>query len=86
MKGKKNTLADALSRMPFPQQEANVEEPPPLYDLDPNIYLATIHGVNEIENKSTSKVMQKSADRHRRRHMQTIHFCSNRGTSKRANR
>jgi hypothetical protein len=39
--GKSNSVADALSRREYPEQDLNSNEPPS-YDIDPNAYVAVI--------------------------------------------
>ena len=74
IRGKKNLMADALSRRPFTEEEIEKPEPPPLLGLDPVMTLASITPSDEYfeDVEPTEKQLDKSRDRHYRRHAKVL--------------
>jgi hypothetical protein len=77
--GSKNQVADALSRKPQAEEKANESvddnEPNPVGDLDPTVYLATLTDVDfpSILSMDIDPIKQERAkDRHRRKHSTVV--------------
>ncbi len=74
IKGKQNLIADAISRRPYAPEEAITPEPPPVWDIHPILPMAAISDAFLHEIAPTVKQLDKSHDRHMRRHAQAHYF------------
>lgn len=74
VKGTKNLIADSISRRPYTPEEAITPEPPPLWDLHLILPMVAMSDEFLQEIAPTVKQLDKSHDRHMRRHSHAFYF------------